>query len=350
MPHLEEDESDEEIRTCLVDLAERYYPRSDAGAREILALVTSAVFKDDASRQSNFSNRTLPLVEACEAVMYCRYECYMRENQAGLAVQWLVDGIQLRSKIAAVGGTCYRALCALCNTSTNNLLLILLAAKQDETSYGAMYHETQSIVGAIRERMAPLVSAGGGAFDLADISEVQVVLLVHELAEAFVIDKDYSLVAKQVIACLEENKKNASGQIGCVVPFSIHWPLLLVAKEILLVEEDFHRSNDVLNAVSVFNQKGISVLLESLLQVTKHANSAHETKVPWGPWDEEQVSELQDFLANALARACITENSRKKRLQNSRPVDMKSNSIRSMNLTQHPPHIQHTVVATMLEL
>ncbi|KAL7567830.1 hypothetical protein ACA910_000576 [Epithemia clementina (nom. ined.)] len=377
IPHLDADDisgdgDNDEIPSCLALILEHYFPQSDAGARDIISLVMSAVFSKIANGRDGSSNRrglnvvdnsSLPLVEACETVALSRFEYYRSNNQPGIAVQWLVEGMSCRSRIGGLGGSCRRTLCALCNSFTSNLLHIMTGAKMGNACYSRIYHDTEDTVAAIRERMSTITQGSNDDDNamLALVSEVQVLLRVQELVEAFVIDKDYSLSAKQVVACLEESKVNASNHVGRFIPLSMHWPLLLVAKEILR-EEACQEYPNVLNPVSAFDQKGICVLMESLLQVAKHymgacssMKSARKASFATSSWrflSESELGEMHSLLAHALARACVAENAKKKILKRNtgRSEELAIASIPSMDLVKHPIDVQQAVVRNMLDL
>jgi hypothetical protein len=113
-------------------------------------------------------------------------------------------------------------------------------------------------------------SAPGGGFlaseemfCLTNIKEVQVLLHVQELVDAFVISKDYTLAAKRIVACIEETKDKTTGMVGSLMPLSLHWPLIVIAKEILR-EEECQESDNLIEPVSAFDQNGLEEVTLSL--------------------------------------------------------------------------------------
>jgi hypothetical protein len=113
-------------------------------------------------------------------------------------------------------------------------------------------------------------SAPGGGFlaseemfCLTNIKEVQVLLHVQELVDAFVISKDYTLAAKRIVACIEETKDKTTGMVGSLMPLSLHWSLIVIAKEILR-EEECQESDNLIEPVSAFDQNGLEEVTLSL--------------------------------------------------------------------------------------
>lgn len=353
IPHLEENNNNNDISMCIVHILERYFPRSDAEARKIISLISLAirVQQDNSTpKQQNSYNCYLPIIEAAEAVFLCRYRHYVKQGLLGVSIPWLADGIQFRILTgASAESSCYRTLCALCNSYTTNLLQMMVGGKQDEAR-ATMFHETETIVMAIRENNSFAPNAHG-AFALAHVKEVQVLLQVERLTETFLIAKDYVSAARLVIACMEEVKNKTTGSVERLLPLSLHWPLLMIAKAILVDEEKQQLANTLgtFLVVSSFNQKDVSCLMESLLQVLKLSTSANTT---WGMSldDNKVLLELQKLLARALARACVVENAKKKRQPHARTIDETIASIRSVDLDQYQPNVQQAVVLNMLEL
>jgi len=335
LPHCPKNE---DVRLCLVQILERFYPKSDAGARNIVKLVASLVMGVDDNLTGKGSNiisvgYTLPLVEACEAVLLCRYRFYMQDGQPGTAALWLVEGMEFRANMmattmisknnnksdedlsAATSGSCHRTLCALCNTSTSKLLRILTASKgteQESQEYSAMYRDTVDIVESIAERSASMLADASlsASFAPDKVPEVQVMFHVAELVELFVISKEYDRCAKLIVACLSEtNPNNASKSL---IPFSLHWPLLLIAREILRTEESVDVVTNAMEPQSAFDHAGIGCLLQSLMRVVNLSCSNQNGDISWGPSSDEELLEVQELLARALGRAFVVENRKKK--------------------------------------
>ena len=353
-------DTEEEVLSFVEQLLHRYDPHSDAGAQQVLNLVQATMdINVNSGAMTNIRNtarvgggngahRNVVLVEACEAVALCRYRHYWEgKGQPGIAISWLLQGIDCRVKmiggddtatvVVEGRGSCYRTLCSFCTVSTSNLLSLLTGGNSNKdaaTSYGETYNDTTAVTSTLRNY---LTQYGSSSF-LTESREVQVMFRIHAVVEAFVIDRDNNLVAKQILACLEERK----GPAGRLLFKSFQWLLLLVAKEILREEEC--QDPNCMDPVSAFDSRGIRVLMETLMQVS----ILHRSDVDL----DEEIQELRGYLSRGLARAFVMENARKRdKITLSQTTrDAKIADIRSHDLDHHPMEVQKAVIRHMLDL
>jgi len=379
LPHCMENE---QIRLCVVHTVERYNPLSDSGAREVMELISTLLMetgKTSKKRKKSSLCHNLPLFEAYDMVVLCRYRHYSEQSQPGTAVVWLATGMQFRAacgkgddvRAMAESGTCYRTLCALCISLSTKLLHLLTRPKSKGSAeeFNRLYHNTRNMVLSIEDYISgagrSVPDMGETAF-LNQVAEVQVLLRVFELVEAHIIAMDNAQCASLIVACIQESKR-VNSTVGSLIPLSLHWPLLVISYKMLEKEESV-TSDTTLPPISAFDQAGISCLLESLLQVMNLSSKEKLVQVgtdspSWGPSSEDELLEIQGFLARALARACVVENAKTKKggfhppssstARSPAAVDdsMSSiRSIRSMDVAKHTPHIQQAVVLNMLEL
>lgn len=304
----------EDIRNCLVHLLDHYYPKSDAGTKEVCSLVSQMLIPEGGMKDLG---RFLPLLEACESVLLCRYQNYMRQGKPGLAVSWLLGGVRMRFNLTdfVSSGSCYRTLCLLCSSSAVNLLQIMGGGSKDEDENSRIYNEAKEIVLALKPQMNS--SSESQTLDFANISEVQLFVRIQMLVEYYLVKDDKDSTADIIVQCLLESR-GLSGRFSTDAPLSLFWPLLVIAKDILQEEEKEEYQNfDVPS--SAFSIEGVRCMLQALLQVQNHAAKRWNKKLPNGnislaaePFETSKVDQLQELLARSLARACIVENSQKK--------------------------------------
>jgi len=318
-------QGDRVLVATIAGILDRHLPGSDQEAEHLLSICRPLL-----------ELKSAHVLDGCTSVVLCRFRFHKGIGEYGDAIHWLLKGVELENLVLPEIelGSCYKALSADCYGTCLQLLKILLVEVQDE--------RTPAVAAAMAEGLKRYESNESSY----DIPAAKVLLAVYSMGK----DDSDSNVAEQVLACLEERTETSTGIRTTLAPWTFHWRLLRYARVTLIKEQNNRAMQEEATPTSAFGKKGITVLMDRLLYVTEFFNP---------PADE--VAELRETLATALARAFVAENAQKKLVRRSvgadRPAwrragkgsDDASAVIRSCDLKRHPVSVQLKVVQDMLD-
>ena len=257
--------SDARITATLGETLVRHGPTSDAEARVLLELCRDLV-----------ARKSRRVLDGCVSLILFRHQHYLTEQRFGGSVHWLLKGIELEVLLYATtdgrrddkvwqtvlaSGVCGTLLCSSCATTSQSLLAGLVANDM-VVSVGQAFVRAREMVTSIQDD-----DPSGLAHT---IPEVKLLNLVFEMARAFVDNEGDSVIAKNIVACLEEKvDEQDDGVVFPLAHSSMHWDLLCLAHSILKSEDDCEQSGlaDEKYKAS-FDVQGIRTLLEILTQIT----------------------------------------------------------------------------------
>jgi hypothetical protein len=323
---------DEQITATVGETLEHHTPQSDAEARTLLSLCRGLV-----------ERKNVRVLDGCVSITLSRYRHYMEDQRPGGAVHWLLTGMELESLVLCdnsdsglwqrelESGVCYRILVTSCMETTRSLLIGLLG---EEEGVSLVYARAQEMVSAHKEsKIASFVPA------------VKVLSHVVAMAEAIVERKDQSLVASNIVACLEEKANDEDDAVvSSLARSSLHWDLLRLAHLTL----DRHMERDGLDNKQVcsasFDVRGMQVLLE---RFTVIAASRDVERLK--PLSAEETSKMRLALGNGLMRAFVAENAKKKRVMPTKAGAASVAGICAADLGKYSRDKQEKVVELMLD-
>ena len=287
LPHIKVD-GDVAITASMVNALEHHYPQTDAEATMILDLCRKLV-----------ERKNIRVLDGCIAICLARYQFFLADERPGGAVHWLLTGMNMEalcmgSVLTAVPtGVCHRLLVTICMQTSESLLKGLLGGGE---GVSLVYASGKEIVVACEES------------DICrTVRAVKVLEHIVAMAEAIAERKDDSLVATNIVSCLEEHPSDeGDGEVSCLARPTMHWDLIRLAKVILDRNVEREAMEELHLHAASFDVRGMQILLEKLTLVL----ATHEMTGRSGP-AHEIVHATRLALAEGLMRAFVAENSMK---------------------------------------
>jgi hypothetical protein len=324
---------DVEIAAAIVNTLEHHAPETDAEANTILALCLKLV-----------ERKSVRVLDGCISIVLARYRHFLSDQRPGGAVHWLLKGIELESLVLCDGpqrtgawqetlstGVCYRLLVAYFQELSQSLLKCLLG---DEEGASLQFASAKEMVAAAQEE-AEIASF---------IPAVKVLEHFVGMAEAIAARKDEALVARSIVACLEERANDEEGGVvSSLARPSMHWDLLRLAKGILDRNAQRDRLHERQSYSAPFDVRGMQVLMERFTLMIA-SREIEKSK----PISEAETSKMRLALGDGLMRAFVAENASKKAaLRTGRKVSIAG--IHSSDLGKYSREKQEMVVEKMLD-
>ena len=326
---------DARITATLGETLERHGPSTDAEARVLLDLCRVLV-----------ARKSRRVLDGCVKLILFRYQHYLSDQRYGGAVHWLLKGIELEAlffattggrreekawEIVNASGVFGPLLCSSCLAVSKSLLVDLVEETQD-THAGLDFARAREMVASIQED-----DPSGLAHN---ISEVKLLVLVFGMARAIVEEEGDPAIAKNIVACLEENANE--DDVGVVAPlahYSMYWELLSLAYTILKRDEGREESSAAEGQCTAsFGVQGIRLLMSKFVELTK--GSAQGPLTP-------DITSFRLALGKGLARAIVVENA--KRQEFGLPKNHgQLGSARSSKLSSYSQSEQEKIVQLML--
>jgi len=328
VPHIQVD-SDVRITAALVDALEHCCPQSDVEANMLIALCRPLV-----------GRKNIRVLDGCVSIALARYHHFLSDERPGGAIHWLLIGMELESFVLGNEqteethdwqrvlslGVCYRRLVMLCTETSQALLQGLLG---DKEGVSLLYAQGKEMLAAYEE------SELNSFFSPAKALE-----LIVEMAGAISEGKDESIVATNIIACLEQ-RPTESGTEPSLVPASMIWDLLRLAKGIL--DRGLASNFGDKLFVAAFDVRGMQVLLEQFTIVTKSLEMEKHISIP-----VEEAQEMRLALAEGLMKAFVAENATKN-ASHGRDSKVSVAGIYAADLGKHSRETQELVVSNMID-
>jgi hypothetical protein len=324
---------DVEIAAAIVNTLEHHSPETDAEANTILQLCLKLV-----------ERKNVRILEGCISIVLARYRHFRSDQRPAGAVHWLLKGIELESMVLCDGpqrtgawqetlstGVCYRLLVAYFQKTAQSLLKCLLG---DEEGASLQFASAKEMAAAAQEENE------ASSF----IPAVKVLEHFVGMAEAIAARKDESLVARGIVACLEERANDEEGSVvSSLASPSMHWNLLRLAKGILDRNAQRDRLHERQSYSAPFDVRGMQVLMERFTIMIASREIEKSSPIP-----ENETTNMRRALGGGLMRAFVAENAAKKAaLRSGRKVSVAG--IYSADLGKYSREKQEMVVATMLD-
>jgi hypothetical protein len=280
--------------------------------------------------------KSVRVLDGCVSLVLSRYRNYMEQRRPGGALHWLLVGIEMESlvclgpdgnldnwqNIEAVS-VCYRHLVTWCTSVAGSLLRGML---EEREGLGLVYATAKAMVDAVKE--GPLEAYA------AQLPEVRTLELVLAMYDGMADGKDWSMVARNITICLqEEANMNDGGVVASLAPRSMHWDLLQLGYKILET------------GCPSFDVKGVQVLLEQLTVIT--TSREVEGLKPLPP---SQIDKMKLALGKGLMRAFVSENAKRKPDGSAGVDDTDVSKIKAMDLHKYSRDKQERVVSLMLDI
>lgn len=321
------------ITATIGEILEHHTPQSDAEARTLLSLCRKLV-----------KQNSVRVLDGCVSVALTRYRHYLADQRPGGAIHWLVTGMELESTVLSSAtaspswqrnlscGVCYRVLATSCMETAQSLLKGLLGEGENTA---LVFTRAQEMVKAEEEsRLVALVPA------------MKVLSHVVGMAEATAKKKDESIIAANIISCLEEiPNEEDDGVVSSISRTSMHWDLLRLAHRVLesnLKREDFDTRQ---SSCASFDVSGMRVLLERFTVVMSSREMERLHPIP-----SEDIHNMRLALGNGLMRAFVAENSNKSKNGMGSTKATSVAGICAADLANHSRDRQEKVVELMLDI
>ena len=321
------------IAAAIGEILEHHTPQSDAEARTLLSLCRKLV-----------EQKSVRVLDGCVSLALSRYRYYFADQRPGGAIHWLVTGMELESAVLSNAfasrswqrdltcGVCFRVLATACMETAQSLLKGLLGEGENTA--------------LIFSRAQEMVKSGEESKLVAFVPAMKVLSHVVGMAEATAKGKDESIVASNIVSCLEENpNEEDDGVVSSIARTSMHWDLLRLAHRVLESNQkrgDFDASHSYSASFSV---KGMRVLLERFTIVM---SSREMERLPTMP--TEDVHSMRLALGNGLMRAFVAENSSKNMNVESSTKIAPLAGVCAADLGNHSRDRQEKVVELMLDI
>jgi hypothetical protein len=331
---------DVRITATLGETLVRHGPTTDAEARVLLDLCRDLV-----------ARKSRRVLDGCVSLILFRYHHYLAEQRHGGAVHWLLKGVELEVLMYATtdgrrdnkawqtvlaSGVCSTLLCSSCATTSQSLLAGLVA--NDETaSVGQDFVRAREMVTSIQEDDPSGLTH--------TIRQVKLLILVFGMARAVVNNEGDSVIAKNIVACLEDNvDEEDDGVVVSLAHYNMYWDLLSLAYSILQREEECKQTGSMDEKYKAsFYVHGIRTLLEILAQITLSNKGITETK-------ESQVISMRLTFGKGLMRAIVAANAKRREIDlRSSQSNSRLGSAHSSKLSTYSRSDQERIVEMMLD-
>lgn len=323
LPYTLEEDASPEITACFANILEHYNPGSDANAESVLSRCEKLL------KQNN-----LLIVEGCASIVLCRYRFHRDHSRPGTGLSWLFKGITLESMVHGNfdSGSCYRTLSQLCYSTATE---ILDAVSKGVELDGSIHVLAQELASAVKNDNTTLA----GKVKARDLPPVAALMQAQTMFDAILLG-DSTLVAKCVVACVEDSADKIVGTPMPLLSVSMQIPMLEIACKLIENEFDAAIKSGGFPTTCCFDKEGLTALMESLLRVESFASGN----------DTVDVGGLKEIFAQALAQAFVSENAMKQVLGSApwKSID-DVGSVRSGEISKHSPSIQEAVVRRMLD-
>lgn len=328
------------ITATLGETLGRHGPTSDAEARVLLEHCRDLV-----------ARKSRRVLDGCVSLILFRHHHYFAEQRFGGSVHWLLKGIELEVLLYATtdgrrddkawqtvlaSGVCGTLLCSSC-AQTSQSLLAGLVANDKMISIGQAFVRAREIVTSIQDD-----DPSGLAHT---IPEVKLLTLVFEMARAVVDNKGDLVIAKNIVACLEEKvDEQDDGVLFPLAHSSMHWDLLCLAHSILQSEEDCEQGGvDDEKYKTSFDVQGIRTLLEILTQITLGSK---------GDMMESRSSDVISMrmaFGKGLMRAIVAANAKRQEINVRSHTHGQLGLAHSSKLSAYSRSDQERIVEMMLD-
>jgi hypothetical protein len=324
---------------------ERHGPSTDVEARVLLDLCRDLV-----------ARKCRRVLDGCVNLILFRYQHYLSEQSFGIAIHWLLKGIELEVllyatttngvrddkawEIVNASGVFGTLLCSSCLTASKSLLADLVGDEDETTSAGLDYVRAQEMVASIEEDDPSALAH--------KIPEVKLLMHVFGMARAFVSKEGDEDIAKNIVACLEETvDADDNGVVAPLAHCVLYWDLLSLAYSILKrdegitsVETDAAENKNV----SSFDVQGIRVLMTKFTElILGHEKGSAEC----GGTVALDESSMRLALGTGLERAIVAENSKRQEFGLPKP-HVQLGLARSSKLSSYSHSEQEKIVQLML--
>jgi hypothetical protein len=265
-------------------------------------------------------------------------------------VHWLLKGIELELLMYATtdgrrddkawqtvlaSGICATLLCSSCATTSQSLLAGLVA-NDETTSVGQDFVRAREMVTSIQED-----DPSGLAHK---IPQFKLLILVFGMARAVVDNEGDYVIAKNIVACLEENvDEEDDGVVVSLAQCCMYWDLLSLAYSILRREEECQQGGSMDEKyMTSFDVHGIRTLLEILSHITVSNRDITESR-------ELQVLSMRLTFGKGLMRAIVAENAKRRDIHLKCQSNSRLGSAHSYKLSTYSRSDQERIVEMMLD-
>ena len=306
LPHIQID-SDLRITATLVNTLEHHSPNSDSEAKGLLSLCRNLI-----------ERKNVRVLDGCSSICLARYRYYMDKNFPGVAIHWLLTGIELESLVLCDGpkrsgywqralssGVCYRRLVLDFTQTARSLLKSCLG---EEKGGSLSFPRGKQMVAATKEELSieNFVPA------------VKLLENIVTIAGAIQEKADNSIVANGIVSCLEERANDEDDGVVSSLARSFSWDLLRLAVEILDLDAeryDMREPWDNEKSISSFDVRGMGVLLSVLTIEIKAQNMKEQSEPGTSSLDEEELYRMRVIVGEGLKRAFLAENAMKRTIK-----------------------------------
>lgn len=324
MPFAMQEDCSPEIIACLAEILEHYNPSSDASATNIFRQCEKLIEQQKSRR----------VLESCASVVLCRYRFHLCQSNPGRAVAWLLRGVKMEAMLTinATDGSCYRTLAALCFSTAG---AILNAMSNSEQLDGEVTKTARAMTVEI-EKDDP-----SRDIKIRELAFVVVFMQAQAMFEAALND-DRALLPKCIITCLTKGAADKHDPPTTYLPLPMQADLLEIACKLILDDFEEVQESGTTATTCVFEKRGISLLMESLLLLETNSELKADT------------DNMKEVLLRGLSQAIVAENATKPLLRKGKAgllfkEEVQGASARTSSLCEKPPHKQQEIIDRMLD-
>lgn len=327
MPYTLQGDVSSEVIAYLSEMLEHYDPSSDASAKNILSRCEEVMLRTKNRR----------IMECCASIVLCRYRFHSKQNQPGIGVAWLFQGIRMETMMVdkVEDGSCYKTLAGLCYSTAGK---ILKSMNKTEKLDGDVYLTAQQMASEIER--ADLSSSDGNV-KIRELVPVVCFMQAHAMFEAAMIG-DRMKLPKCIVTCLTKGSHENAGLPSTFMPLSLLAIVLEIACKLILDDLEAAERAGGSPTASMFDKQSMSSLMESLLLLESYFDLSMD------------VFKTKEILLRGLAQAIVAENAMKRVIRDNRggfkaPGSINLNTICTVSLSKHTQNTQEAVIQRMLD-